>query len=125
MRTARLVGLALASLLTLHTLTAAAPRPRPTPTPTTLSEEESLCEALGVFTYKRAADRDGGLPLLRAIDLSRQWDVAYGVPRVLQKLHEDILRKVYASPAPPHRVQQQVEVLCLNIMAQPTTYPQH
>src|SRR5262245_22478563 len=105
-----LLTLTLASALVCAGLSDARPR-RPAP-PTTLSAAEAVCQALGIFAYNRALDRDAGWSLFVVLDYWRQWDRANAVLPSTQRLHDDIIHAVYATPAlHPVRAQQHTEAL--------------
>src|SRR5262245_4387113 len=93
-----LLTLALAGSLVFTSLAETRPRQRPVPPASPyLSATERLCEAFGLFAFARTNDRDGGMPLVRMLALSRQYDAQHGAAPWIRAIHDTIIRGVYAS----------------------------
>jgi hypothetical protein len=109
-----LLACTLAGTLALTSLVHARPRQRPQPVPSSLSATERLCEAYGQFALARGHDRDGGMPLMRMLALSRAYDVRNGASAWTRETHDSIIQAVYANFAMgPRQAQQLTEVACL------------
>jgi hypothetical protein len=104
--------LTLTGTLALALLCEAGPRVRKPPP--LLTQEETLCHALGESTYDLAIARDSGIPVLKAISILRQaLQDAPNAPAIAQ-LMTAIAQDVYNHPSVPPDMARQAYVLdCL------------
>jgi hypothetical protein len=89
--------------------------PAPTVPPQTRPEKASLCASMGKFAETIAKSRDDGIPMADLLPIIRQGFSKPEASQHMQALLVDIYQRKWMTPA---HVRQQVEVDCVQAMAQ-------
>jgi hypothetical protein len=93
--------------------------PKTTSPASFLTADEQVCQAIAIFNYNRAIERDLGWSYLDSLENVRRWHNAHNVLPATRQWHEQQTLLVFQTSLTPSRLRQLSELGCLETITPP------